>query len=746
MKASSLAALLAVLAMGAPVARAQNADEQLAAASALFDAHKYPQAAQTLETFLAAHPTHPKAGAAALALGRCRSELGQYAQAVPAYRKAIAAKDPAVTTFAELGLGEAALRTSQWPVAAGALEAATRAALTPDQGPLAWDWLGQADSQLGLFAPADHAYQTVIDKYPQSDYTEDAFFGAGLAEVHLGRTEDARQKLKTLVSRYPGSEDRPQALAQLGQMDLDAKRWPDARGEFQAALDGAGKGLDADTRQAAREGLVSALLGAGDYAGAASRLQSLLAGMPAADPQRPPAELTLGNALYHAGQYEPALAAYEGAAKSPDGTVASQGMYWAANTQLALKRSPEAAALFTQVAAKYPASPLAAKAQLRAGDALMAAGQTAAATRAYQAVLAKFPQSPEAGTARKALGGALEATDDPAQLAAALPQASGEAKVTGTMRLARLDLDAKKYGAAAAALTGLLDGEGTLPAPRLAEAHYLLGLALDAQSKAAPAAASLALAVAGDPQAAWAGDAQTQLAWLYVGLKQPAKAEAAATAALSRQGTGDGAAAQAQQARLALVQADLDQQKWDGALAQCQALLAANPPSDVRATVLYTQAWVSDKQNKSDAALPLWQQLADQYPQNAYAPEARLRIADARFTAGQYDDARDKYTALLSQYPQSAVAPEARFKLGSSLYNLGKYEEAAAAFDQVAADTAAGEYRSEGLYWAGAAFQKAGKGAPAIARLSRLVQDYPASPHVANAKVRLAALKAVSGG
>ena len=727
----------------APVVWGQSADEQLAASSALFDAHKYKEAAQALASFLAAHPTHAKAGAAALALGRCRSELGEYAQAVPAYQKAVASKDPAVITFAELGLGEAALRTSQWRVAAGALEAATAKTLTPEQGAIAWDWLGQAQFQLGQFAPADRAYRTVLAKYPQSDYAADATFGAGLAEMRLGQGDDARVKLKTLVDQYPNSPDRAQAQAQLGQMDLDAKHWSEARAEFDAAL--AGKGLDADARKAAREGLVSATLGAGDFAGAASHLQTILDKMTPDDPQRPQAELTLGNALYRQKEYEPALAAYQAAARSPDAAVASEGAYWAANAQLALKHAAEAAALFAEVAAKYPRQPLAARAQLRAGDALMAAGQGAAASRAYRVVLAKYPQSPEAKAARKALGGALDATDDPAQLAAALANATGPEKVTGTLRLVRLYLAAKKYAPAQASVAGLLSG-AALTAKQSAEAHYLLGLALDAQNKNAPAAAALAQASLGDPQAAWFPDAQTQLAWLYVGLKEPARAEASATAALARRGTDGLTAALEQQARLALVQADLDQKKWDGALTQCQDLLASNPPADVQATVLYTQAWVSDKQNKHEAALPLWEKLAETYPGSDYAPEARLRLADAPFGAGHYDEARDKYTALLTRYPRSAVAPEARFKLGSSLYNLGKYDEAAAQFDQVAADKAAGDYQSEGLYWAGASFQKAGKSAQAIARLSRLVADFPASPRVANAKVRLAALKAVNGG
>src|SRR3954451_1607934 len=138
-----IAAALLVLLIAAS-ARAETPEEQLAAASALFDAKKYAEAAARLDQFLAANPKHPKAGAAALVLGHCYSGLKQYAKAVPAYEKAVASKDPAVVPGAQLGLGEAAIRTEQWDRAAAALDAAVKTPLKAEQGSLAWYWLGQA--------------------------------------------------------------------------------------------------------------------------------------------------------------------------------------------------------------------------------------------------------------------------------------------------------------------------------------------------------------------------------------------------------------------------------------------------------------------------------------------------------------------------------------------------------------------------------------------------------------------------
>ncbi len=99
-------------------------------------------------------------------------------------------------------------------------------------------------------------------------------------------------------------------------------------------------------------------------------------------------------------------------------------------------------------------------------------------------------------------------------------------------------------------------------------------------------------------------DAQTRLAWLYLEQKQPAKAERAASAALALKESA-GADVE-QQARLALVQAQADQEKWDAALEGSNALLAGSPSPETAATVLFTQAWVSEKRNKPEEALPLW--------------------------------------------------------------------------------------------------------------------------------------------
>ena len=417
--------------------------------------------------------------------------------------------------------------------------------------------------------------------------------------------------------------------------------------------------------------------------------------------------------------------------------MAGEAHYWAGHSALALKRGTEAAGYFQMVVTRFPKHELAPRAQLRAGDALSDAKQTDAAGNAYRAVVDRYPDAPEAAEARKALGQLVDAVTDPTQLAAALKSAPPAEKARGTIRLARLYLNARKYAEAGAALQELLKAKPE--AAVAAEGNYLLGLGLEAQERTAPAASALAEAVRGGASAPWLADAHARLAWLYLDQKDAPAAERSANASL---GLSPGLEVK-RNARLALVQALLDQEKWDPALEQSRKLLEGQYPPELAAIVLYTQAWTTEKRGTPEAALPLWERMVAEHPKAQYADLAMLKIGDARFKADKHEEARAQYSALLTAFPQSALAAEARFKLGSALYNLNKHPEAVLEWDRVAADKTAGEYVPEALYWSGVGAEKAGKKPDAITRLTRLVAQFPKHARVPNAKIRLAALKAV---
>jgi TolA-binding protein len=730
-----LAVLLALMVAG-PVL-AQSAEEQLAAASALFEAKRYDQAAQRLEKFLAAHPKHAKAGAAALALGRAYAEQGQWAKAVPAYEKAVAAKDAGVATTAQLGLGEAAMRAGQYDKAYPALAAALKGDLTDQQEVVARGWLAESAFETKRYAEAEETYLQVARGERRGPVAADALYGAGLAALRQGKNDVARRRFEALVDRYEDTPAASRSRLALGQLDLEAKRWSDARERFETLLENADqRSVSGEMREVAEDGLIQALLELGEHRAALPRLEAAVRRLPANDPQRFRAHLSLGHCRTRQKQYEPALAAYREAAKSREEAVAAQGLYWCANTLLAQNKPAEAAAEFAKLPARYPKHELAARAQLRAGDALAAAKKADTAADAYRIVLAKYPQSPQAAEARKALGDLVDTVDDPAQLAAAARNAPPAERTRANLRLGRLAIQKKQWDQAVAPLKEVVAARPA--AETLAEAQYLLGLAYEAQEKTEPAVVALTHAVAANSGAEWALDAQGRLAWLALELKRPVAAEKAANAVLA-------AKPEDEQARLALVQALLDQEKWDAALESSQPLLEGNPRPEAVAMVLFTQAWATEKRGSAEEAVPLWERLATEHPKSPYAADAFLRLGDADLKAERYPEAEARYRALLATGVKGAAAAEARFKLGSALYNQDKPADAAAHWDLVAADRQAGEYGAESLYWAGVALEKAGRKADAIKRLDRLITAHPKHARVATARTRLAALRAVTG-
>jgi len=714
---------LVALCLYGGVARADTPEEQIAAASALFSAERYAEAAQKLDAFLAATPRHAKAGVVAFTLGRCRSELKQYPQAVAAYEKAIASKDATILQLAYLGMGEAATYAHDYEKAASALDVAVKGNLKPEQAAPAWFWLAQADYQMQRYDQAQQAYTKVIQDYGRSDFADGAYYGAGLTALKLKRNDDARRDFQTLVSRFPKSEDRLQAALLMAQLDLEARRYPEARAGFESLLKNfASTPKGQKVQAAAEDGLIQCLLAMQDYNAAAGRLESAIGRLKPGDAQRFRAQLSLGHARYHLKDYDLAYTAYVEASKSAESSVAAEALYWAGNAALGNNKHSDAAALFTRYVTKFPTQSLAPKAQLRAADAYLNAKQPDAARAAYQLVVTNYAQSPEATEAKQAL-----------------QEMHGE-KLRGSIQTARKQIQDKQFAEAQTSLLALLK---TKPDADLeTEAQYLLGVTYEALKKPQPAASAYSESLRLKPASPWAAEIQSSLAWLYLDLRQPLSAEKAANAVLAMNRPKE----QEEQARLALIQALMEEQKWDAVVEGCKAILDKNPSSQTVPTVLYVQATSLDRQKKPEESQPIWERIATEFPKSEFAAQGLLRSGDALSKAEKWPEAQAKYTQLLTDFPQSPYATEARLNLGAALFRQDKFAESAFEYTTVASSKNGGELIPEALYWAGVAYTKADKKAEAIERLTSLVDKYPKHLRVPNAKTRLAALKALSTG
>ena len=78
-------------------------------------------------------------------------------------------------------------------------------------------WIGESLNAMGDYKSAMNAFNNVLT-YRKSYKLDDALLMAGLCSLKLGDVNSAREKFQTLVSKYPDSEYAPKAMRFLGRL------------------------------------------------------------------------------------------------------------------------------------------------------------------------------------------------------------------------------------------------------------------------------------------------------------------------------------------------------------------------------------------------------------------------------------------------------------------------------------------------------------------------------------------------
>jgi tetratricopeptide (TPR) repeat protein len=167
---------------------------------AAYWARDYPQAAALYRAFLSAHPAHPQAPMADMALG-----------------------------WAELRGGKSEAARQRWTRFAQQAQTDPRA---PEALVLAAELAGRA----GDWAGAQSLLDQVVDRYPNSGYAEVAMLNRAILAVRGGRAADALPELGRLVQRGPVSPYVGRARVTRGAALLATGKPAEAERDFQAAL------------------------------------------------------------------------------------------------------------------------------------------------------------------------------------------------------------------------------------------------------------------------------------------------------------------------------------------------------------------------------------------------------------------------------------------------------------------------------------------------------------------------------
>jgi TolA-binding protein len=163
------------------------------------------------------------------------------------------------------------------------------------------------------------------------------------------------------------------------------------------------------------------------------------------------------------------------------------------------------------------------------------------------------------------------------------------------------------------------------------------------------------------------------------------------------------------------------------------------PPPTVPGATQSPGTYPSD-QARQEAAVQAFQQVVTQYPSSAAGLTARYQLGVALMTLGRLPEAEQSFAAVGSQVGSSLYGPMARLGRAEALRAQGKFDDAIKAYTDLAAE------RDSVLPIDGVLMQlaetclKAGKTQEARAAFKRVVDEFPDSGYLNEARQRLAAL------
>jgi len=179
------------------------------------------------------------------------------------------------------------------------------------------------------------------------------------------------------------------------------------------------------------------------------------------------------------------------------------------------------------------------------------------------------------------------------------------------------------------------------------------------------------------------------------------------------------------------------------ALAVAEApVIAPPPPAPGSAPPIQAPGTYRTEKERSEAALPRLQAAADAYPGTDAGITARFRLAATLAELGRHREAEQRYQEVVDKTGSRDIYHYTA-KLGVAEERLaqGKAADALATFQEIAIDTNSHLPVDGVLMQVGRAALRAGKNDDASRAFTRVVQEFPQSLYVTEAKEKLATIK-----
>lgn len=147
------------------------------------------------------------------------------------------------------------------------------------------------------------------------------------------------------------------------------------------------------------------------------------------------------------------------------------------------------------------------------------------------------------------------------------------------------------------------------------------------------------------------------------------------------------------------------------------------------------------EQAKLDAALPKFVAAADQFPNTDAGVTARYHAAGILASLGRYAEAEQRYQEVIDKAGRGIYGRTARLGLADAQVAQGKFDPAIKLYQDLSTDSSSQLPIDGVLMQLGRAFAKAGKRDDAVRTFNRVVEEFPQSLYVADARRELEDVK-----
>jgi TolA-binding protein len=151
------------------------------------------------------------------------------------------------------------------------------------------------------------------------------------------------------------------------------------------------------------------------------------------------------------------------------------------------------------------------------------------------------------------------------------------------------------------------------------------------------------------------------------------------------------------------------------------------------------------EQARLEAALPKFLETADTYPNTDAGVTARYHAAGILNTLGRHAEAEQQYQEVVAKAGSNIYSRTARLGLAAAQAAQGKYDAAIAIYTELSRDTSAQLPLDGVLMQLGRTYVRAGKTEEAARAFTRVVEEFPESVYVADARRALEEVKGSKG-